>query len=82
MDAGHYVRHASRTLRARPVLTLVCVSIVALGSRALGAILYGVAPHDGLTYACAAALVAIVSTLAAWAPAARAANVDPASLLR
>jgi ABC-type lipoprotein release transport system permease subunit len=35
-----------------------------------------------LTYACAAALVALVSTFAAWAPAVRAANVDPASLLR
>ena len=54
----------------------------ALASRALGTILYGVAPHDALTYVSAAALVVIVSTFAAWAPAVRAARVNPASLLR
>ena len=54
----------------------------ALVSRGLGAILYGVAPHDGLTYTAAALLIAFVCMLTAWAPAARAARVDPASLLR
>jgi putative ABC transport system permease protein len=54
----------------------------ALASRTLSAILYDVAPYDGLTYAGAAALIAIVSGLTAWAPAVRAATVDPASLLR
>jgi ABC-type antimicrobial peptide transport system permease subunit len=109
MDAGHYVRHASRALRARPGLTLVCIAIIALGSGASTAVASAVhallirplplpradrlvtgfalregfdPPNDGVTYACAAALVAIISTFAAWAPAMRAANVDPASLLR
>jgi ABC-type antimicrobial peptide transport system permease subunit len=69
---------------AMVAVTGIAVGAVAaaLASRALGTILYGVAPHDGLTYAGAAALVVIVSMFAAWAPAVRAAHVDPASLLR
>ena len=70
-------------------MALVAVTGIAVGTiaaglatRALGAILYGVAPRDALTYVSAAALVVIVSTFAAWAPAVRAARVNPASLLR
>ena len=62
--------------------TIAGAVAAALASGALSAILYDVAPYDLMTYAGAAALIAIVSALTAWAPAVRAASVDPASLLR
>ena len=69
---------------------LVLVAIgVALGLAAAfllaplaGAVLYGVGPADPASMAAAALLVALVASLAAFIPAARAARVDPAIALR
>jgi len=47
-----------------------------------GTLLYGVGPADPVSLAAAAVMVAVVATLAAFVPAARAARVDPAEALR
>jgi predicted permease len=57
-------------------------AIALAGSRAMGAVLYGVFPYDPVTFGMMLLLVAGVSVAAAWLPAMRAATVDPARLLR
>ena len=44
--------------------------------------LYGVAPHDAVTFAAVPCLLLVVGTLACVIPARRAASVDPARILR
>ena len=51
-------------------------------SRFLGSLLYGVAPFDLLTYVGVAAVLLVVSALAAWIPARRATTVQPVEALR
>jgi ABC-type antimicrobial peptide transport system permease subunit len=58
----------------------LCVAWVA--SRALKALLYGIATHDVASFALALGLVCVAGTLAAAWPARRAARVDPAMSLR
>lgn len=53
-----------------------------VGTRFLDALLYGVAPHDPLTFAGAAAVLALVASSGALAPALRASRVAPAAALR
>ena len=53
-----------------------------VGSRALGSMLYGVAPGDPLTIMLAAAVLGLAVLGASWMPARRAAQVDPAQVLR
>jgi len=54
---------------------------LALG-RALSTLLFGVAPHDALTMAGAAAVLAAAAAGACYFPARRAARLDPAAALR
>ena len=49
---------------------------------ALGTFLYGVTPHDFLTFAAVAVTLLVTSVLASIVPARRAATVDPVSVLR
>jgi ABC-type antimicrobial peptide transport system permease subunit len=67
-------------------LTLVGVAIglaaAVAASRALVTLLFGVSRLDPLTYAGVIALLAGVSAVACWIPAARAARVDPSITLR
>ena len=67
-------------------LTLVGVAIglagAAAASRALATLLFGVSRLDPATYAGVIALLAGVSAVACWIPAARAARVDPSITLR
>jgi predicted permease len=68
----------------RPVVAGLVVGLagsLALG-RALSALLFGVAPHDALTMAGAAALLAAAAAVACYFPARRAARLDPAAALR
>lgn len=51
-------------------------------SHAIAAMLFGVTPLDPATYLGVITLLALVSALACWLPAARAARVDPAITLR
>jgi predicted permease len=50
--------------------------------RALSTLLFGVAPHDALTMAGAAAVLAAAAAVACYVPARRAARLDPAAALR
>lgn len=51
-------------------------------SRLLGSLLYGVGGTDPVTYGAVAFFLTAVAALATWVPAARAASVDPASVLK
>jgi ABC-type antimicrobial peptide transport system permease subunit len=58
-------------------------TMITLGTgRLLSTVLYGVSPRDPATYAQALLLLIAVALLAAWNPAARAVQVDPARTLR
>jgi ABC-type antimicrobial peptide transport system permease subunit len=50
-------------------------------SRYVGSLLYNIDARDPVTFASAAAFLAIVSLVAAWVPARRAAGIDPARVL-
>jgi ABC-type antimicrobial peptide transport system permease subunit len=58
-----------------------CVASAALGRIARGA-LFQVSPFDPLSLAAAALVLAMAAAIAAWRPARRAAQVDPAVSLR
>jgi predicted permease len=58
------------------------LAAVAVASRFVASLLFGVAPADPATLAAAIALVTIVSAAAAYVPARRAAGVDPLTALR
>ena len=45
-------------------------------------LLFGVAPHDPLTFAGVAVLMAAIGVVACWIPALRAARIDPAITMR
>jgi predicted permease len=53
-----------------------------VASRLLRNLLFGVTPHDPVTLAVVAVVLAAVGVAACWLPAARAAHVDPAVALR
>lgn len=73
-------------LRGAIVLTsigLVLGTVLALAvTRLMGWLLYGIQPHDPITYACVLALLLAVAAFAAWLPARRATRVDPLVALR
>ena len=76
-----------RSIVSRGVLLvgagLLAGTAAALGfTRVLASSLYGVSPTDPVTFAAAAAGLALVSVLAAYVPARRAATVEPTAALR
>jgi predicted permease len=68
----------------RPVAGGVLLGLVAAlaGSRLLETQLFGVAATDPLTFVASAALLTLVTLLAAWLPARRATRIEPVSVLR
>ena len=81
-------RHDVLRLILRGGLKLVAIGVVTglgaafVSTRYLGALVFGVSPVDPLTFAAAAALLAVVALLAHWIPVRRALRIDPASALR
>lgn len=71
-----------RGLRPVGMGILIGVGLAALGSTVLAHSLYATSPHDPVTYAAVAAAFVAVSTLAAYAPARRAATANPVEALR
>ncbi|HTM17464.1 MAG TPA: ABC transporter permease [Terracidiphilus sp.] len=68
----------------RPVATGAAVGVVlcAAVSRVLAGLLFGVSPHDAVTFTAVPVLLVGIALLAAWLPARRAMGVDPAVTLR
>lgn len=58
------------------------LAVALVAARALGSVLYGVAPNDPLTLAGVVALLAAVAGVACWLPARWAARLDPVRTLR
>lgn len=56
--------------------------VSALASRAVSALLFGVAPTDTVTFVAASIGLGIVAVLACYVPAARASRIDPVIALR
>ena len=50
--------------------------------RAAGALLFGLAPHDAVSFGAASALLTTVALIASYVPARRAAGIDPIASLR
>ncbi|HKI95152.1 MAG TPA: FtsX-like permease family protein, partial [Gemmatimonadales bacterium] len=75
-----------QVVRRALALTLLGAAIGLIGavaaSRLLTSMLFGVSALDPMTYGAVTALLASVALLAAWAPARRAAGVDPTIALR
>lgn len=62
---------------------LMIGGVVAVGlTRFLRNMLYQIEPADPVTYVAVAAILAVVATVAAWVPASRAAQTEPADVLR
>ena len=53
-----------------------------LAAGILRGLLFGVAPHDPLTFVAVAAVMACIGLLACWIPAIRASRIDPAITMR
>jgi len=51
-------------------------------AQSLASLLFDITPHDPITFACVAGLLVMVSLVAAWLPARRAATVNPIDVLR
>jgi len=61
---------------------IVGIAGAAVLARSMATFLYGVTPHDGLTYVLVSLLLLAVSTIACLGPALRAIRVDPVRVLR
>ncbi len=68
------------------VLLVIGLALGVLGAlfatRLIRGLLFGVAPHDPVTLAIVAAMMAVVGVAACWLPALRAARIDPAIAMR
>jgi putative ABC transport system permease protein len=72
----------SQVARLSAIGLAIGVLILIAAGGALEGLLVGVSPLDGVTIAGVAAILGTVALIAAWAPASRAARVDPISALR
>ncbi len=72
----------TRGLRLAAVGVIAGLVAAAIGTRALAAVLFGVAPLDPLTLATVSSGLVLLAVLACWIPAQRAAATDPSEMLR
>jgi putative ABC transport system permease protein len=53
-----------------------------VGTRVIQGLLFGVAPHDPITFIAVVGMMALIGMVACWIPAIRAARIDPAISMR
>jgi ABC-type antimicrobial peptide transport system permease subunit len=82
-EAGGVQRMVVRQGLALTGIAMVLGLVAALASAKLAAgILYGVKPHDVVTFTGVPVFLAVIAFFASWLPARRAARVDPMTALR
>ena len=64
------------------IAMLIGLPLAWAASRIAAGVLYGIAPHDWITFTTVPAFLAAVTLLACWIPARRAATVEPQTALR
>jgi len=69
-------------LRIGALGSVIGIAAAAASSRLLSSFLFGVSPHDPITFVAFPAALLVVAALASWIPARRALAVDPMSALR
>jgi len=69
-------------LRIGALGSVIGIAAAAASSRLLSSFLFGVSPHDPVTFVAFPAALLIVAALASWIPARRALAVDPMAALR
>ena len=73
---------AGRGLRMAAAGVVTGLAAAALGARALGSVFFGVEPLDPVTLATVCGGLVLLTGLACWIPARRAASTDPSEALR
>jgi putative ABC transport system permease protein len=73
------LRQAMRPVAIGAVVGMILCATL---SRILAGVLFGVSPHDVVTFASVPVLLVGIALIAAWIPARRALDVDPAVTLR
>jgi predicted permease len=82
-DRGQIVKMIMGEATILLVIGLVIGTALALATaKTASTLLYGLEPHDPMTYLLAAILLAVVAAAASYLPARRASNVDPMVALR
>jgi putative ABC transport system permease protein len=92
-DIGIRIALGARSARITVSVVAGGLALVAVGAalglsgsllllRPLGALLFGVTPYDGPTYAIVVVLLVAVAALACYLPARRAARIEPLTALR
>ncbi len=85
LGAGQY-RVVGMVLRQGVALIgaglVIGLALAAVGGKLLRAQLFGVTPHDPVTFVAVPAVLALVAIAATWVPARRAARVDPLVAMR
>lgn len=80
--AATRVQVLSQTMTLAAVGVAIGLPAALIAGRAIRGLLFGVAPADGVTFVLVVTVIAGVSALAGWVPAARASRLDPVRALR